>query len=288
MNLSIKKFLQMLLVVGLIFVAASESFAQKAAEQKTDEKKAPYPVLQKFEAGGGKVDFLGHAYGLDGWIVTNDKGGVRYVYTTPEGAMLMGMLFSPDGTLETTKQIKVYKQRTGAAVAQAAPSGVDKSPSKSEKLYAETEKANWVSFGSSSAPYLYVFINVGCDHCQAFLKDLDDSVKTGKLQVRVIPYGAVETNRDAAAALLSVEHPEESWRAYIASDQTALGKDKIKDGAYAKSDANTALVKQWKLPGPPFTLYRRSADQMVTAIAGRPENTMLVLADFLALGEGKP
>jgi len=67
----------------------------------------------------------------------------------------------------------------------------------------------------------------------------------------------------------------------IDGQMKALGKDKIKDGAYSKVDANTVINKNWKLSGPPFTLYRRPASGVVTALVGRPENTMLLLAEFL-------
>lgn len=265
-----RKILQFLLMAGLLLTAAV-SFAQ-ATER--------HVILQKMEADGAKVGFLGHAYGLDGWIVADPEGSVSYVYTTAEGGLMSGMLFAPDGSLETMKQLKDYNGRAAFGT-QAAMAGAEKSSSKSEKLYAEVEKANWAALGESTAPYLYVFINAGCDHCQEFWKGLEASVKAGSLQVRLVPYGSLELNRDGAAALLSAEHPEEAWRAYVGGDKAALGKDKIKDGAYLKVDENTALTKNWKLPGPPFTLYRRPADGVVTAIAGQPENTMLLLAEML-------
>lgn len=270
MKTGVRKILQLLLAAGLL-LTAPVSFAQKTERNV---------ILQKMEADGAKIDFLGHAYGMDGWIVTDDKGVAQYVYTTQEGGLMPGMLFAPDGSLETTKQLRAYSER-GSSGKQAAMPGAEKSSLKSEKLYAEVEKANWVALGEGAAPYLYVFINVGCDHCLEFWKGLDASVKAGSLQVRLVPYGSLEVNRDGAAALLSAEHPAEAWRAYVGGDKTALGKDKVKDGVYLKVDENTALMKDWKLPGPPFTLYRRPADGVVTAIAGQPENTMLLLAEML-------
>ena len=268
MKIGIKKFL--FISLSVLLMTAQVCFAQVVERN---------PILRNLEAGGSKVEFIGNAYGLDGWIVVNPNGGVQYVYTTPEGALMTGMLFAPDGTPETIKQIKAYRQR--ATGSQAAMPGAENSSSKSEKLYAEVEKANWVSIGESDAPYLYVFVNVGCGLCHSFWKDLDAAVASGKLQVRLVPYGAMELNRDGAAALLSVERPDEAWRDYVAGDQWALGKDKIKDGAYSKVDANTVINKNWKLSGPPFTLYRRPASGVVTALVGRPENTMLLLAEFL-------
>ncbi len=265
-----------LLLAGLLG-AASVSFAQSSEP----ESMRP-PVLKKFETDGGKVEFLGHVYGLDGWVITkekDDKKQVETVYTTPDGALILGVLFSPDGILETQKQLEAYKQRISGS--QAAADGAENSSSKSEKFYAQTEKSSWVALGDSTAPYLYIFINVNCGHCQAFWKDLENFVKQGKLQVRLVPFGQMQENRDAGAALLSVENPEEAWRAYVGGDTTALSKDKIKADAYSKLDANTTLARDGKLPMPPFTLYRRPGDGILTAIAGRSGNIMLLMAEFL-------
>jgi protein-disulfide isomerase len=240
------------------------------------------PALKQFEAAGGSVDFIGSAHGLDGWVVKDDKGVVKTtVYTTQDGAMVAaGMLFSADGaTNETTQQLQAYHQRISGA--QTAAPGADASSSKSEKLYAQAEKAGWVALGNSSAPYIYMFMNVSCDHCQDFWKELYGAVEGGKLQVRLVPYGKTDINRDGGAALLSSDNPLKSWTDYVSGDKTALGKDKAKDDGYHKIDANTALVADWKLPGPPFTLYRRPADGVLTAVVGRPENAMLLLAEFI-------
>ena len=238
------------------------------------------PVLKTFEDAGGTVDFIGSSHGLDGWIVKNSKGSVQTVYTMPDGSLIAGMLFSADGTPETVKQLEDYHKRTLGSQ-EAAPGAKDATASKSEKLYAETEKAGWAGLGNSSAPYLYIFMNVNCDHCQDFWKDLETAVKDGKLQVRLVPYGSSPENRDGGAALLSVEKPLESWSAYVGGDKTALAKDKAKADNYQKIDDNTALVNKWKLAGPPFSLYRRPGDGILTAIVGRPENVMLLLAEFL-------
>ncbi len=281
------KRIVLFLVTAAALLLAAPSFASVPEDQPGQTKQVKRnPIMDRFERDHDKIEFLGNAYGMDGWIITNDKGGVQYVYTTPEGALLVGWLFAPDGSPETAKQLKAYKARTEGS--QASAPGAEHSSSKSEMLYTETESTNWVALGDSHAPYIYIFMNVDCDHCQNFLKDLDASIKDGKIQARLIPYGTIEGNRNGGAALLSAEHPDAAWQAYVAGDKTALGKDKIKPGAYEKIDANTALVKKWKLQGPPFTLYRRPADGVLTAIAGRPENVMLLPAEFLALKETKP
>ena len=258
------------MVAGIFLLVSAPAFAQESLRS---------PALKQYEDAGGTVDFIGSDHGLDGWIVKNPKGGVQTVYTTQDGAMVAGMLFFSDGTSETAKQLEAYHKRTTGS--QEAAPGAENSSSKSEKLYAETEKPGWVGLGSSAAPYIYIFMNVNCDHCQDFWKDLESTVKADKLQVRLVPYGSAPENRDGGAALLSVENPQEAWGSYVAGDHTALSKDKAKDGSYQKIDANTAMVNRWKLSGPPFSLYRSPGDGTLTAIVGRPENAMLLLSEFL-------
>jgi hypothetical protein len=268
----VKRFLQALPAVVAVVLLATAAYAQESLRS---------PALKQFEDAGGTVEFIGSAHGLDGWVAKNSKGEVKAtVYTTQDGAMLAGMLFSPDGsTNETAKQLEAYHKRiTGG---QDAAPGAKDSSSKSEKLYAEVEKAGWVALGNSSAPYLYIFMNVNCDHCQSFWKDLESVVNEGKLQVRLVPYGTSPDNRDGGAALLSAENPQAAWTAYVSGDKASLSKDKAKDDSYQKIDTNTAMVKNWKLAGPPFTLYRRPGDGILTAIVGRPDNVMLLLAEFI-------
>ena len=279
-----KSFLGLLAVAGFICLAAANAPAEEPSPSVPTSSvptSLRSPALKQYEDAGGTVDFIGSAHGLDGWVVRDSKGDVKMtVYTTQDGAMVSGLMFSAEGANESAKQLEAYHQRiTGS---QAAVSGAEKSSSKSEKLYAEVEKAGWVGLGNSTAPYLYIFMNVNCDHCQDFWKDLESTVNEGKLQVRLVPYGEIlPENRDGGAALLSIDEPLQAWAAYVSGDKSALSKDKAKDEGFKKLDANTAMVKRWKLGGPPFTLYRRPADGILTAIAGRPDNVMLLLAEFI-------
>ncbi len=238
-------------------------------------------ALNAFETAGGKFDYLGNAHGLDGWILISPKGDTQYIYTTPDGALLKGTLYAPDGSSETLRQLKAYEQKMSGG--QAATPGAEKSAMPAEQLYAAAEKANWVALGNAQAPYLYVFMNANCDHCRDYWADLSDQVAAGRFQVRLIPFGDADANRTAGAALLSATDPMAAWKAWAAGDQGALGADKIKDGAAARLEANTALVKKWRLPTPPFTLYRRPADGKIVALVGRPENKMLLPSEFMQL-----
>jgi hypothetical protein len=99
--------------------------------------------------------------------------------------------------------------------------------------------------------------------------------------VRLVPFGQIADNRETGAALLSVDNPGDAWNAFLKGDKSALAKDKIREGMLDRVDANTALFRDWKLQGPPFTLYRRPSDGQITAIVGKPGNTLEVLADLM-------
>lgn len=243
----------------------------------------PVPgALKKLQGEGGAVDFMGHAYGVDGWRITDKAGKPVYAYTTPQGGLIVGTLFRPDGTSETNEQLKALRDVMKGGQNALPGAAASKTASlKAERLYAAIESSGWTRAGDPAAPYLYIFINTNCDHCQRLWKDLEGPLRSGQLQVRLLPFGGVEENRFSGAALLSVDDPLAAWNAYIAGDKTALSKDKIKPGMLERLDANTALFRAWKMPGPPFTVYRKPADGEVTVIAGRPENTMLVLADLM-------
>lgn len=263
----------------IIVLLLSLSFAFSGAAVAAENLR--HPELQKFAEEGGEVEFLGHAYGLDGWLLAKEGLPPRTVYTTPEGGMVIGMLVNPEGIVETTDQLVAFKAKADGS--QAALPGADKSQaSKTERFYAETESAAWVKAGADDAPYIYMFMNTGCDHCQKFWKELQPLIKGGKLQVRLLPFGVNEINRSGGAALLSVEDPAAAWQQYIDGKQEVLSKDKIKEGTLAAIDANTKLLANWKIKGtPPFTLYRSLNTGKITAILGAPENTMLMMADLL-------
>lgn len=263
---------------GLMLALAAFLFTATASAQMPQASDSA-ASLKKLEAEGGKFDFIGNAYGLDGWILIPPSGEAQYIYTTADGAMIKGTLYAPDGSSVTQRQLKAYYQKlTGG---QAATPGAEASGVKSEQLYAAAEKASWIALGAAQAPYLYVFINANCGHCRDFWLDIAPQVDAGRLQVRLIPFGEAVANRQRGAALLSAADPAAAWKAWVNGDATAVAPDKIKDGALQRIDANTALVKQWRLPEPPFTVYRRPADGVVAAIIGRPENKLLLPSEFL-------
>jgi protein-disulfide isomerase len=260
--------------VFLLLVLAATSLAQAQEPPR-------HPGIDNFEKEGGTAEHMGRALGLDGWILVDKEQNIKTVYTTPEGGMVMGVLVDDQGNNLTGAQLQHYRARLDGS--QAAMKDAENSPlaNAAEKAYAATEAAAFVVAGNAQAPYVYMFMNVNCDHCQKLWRDLQPAVSGGKLQIRLVPFGAAVANREGGAALLSVKDPGAAWSAYIAGDAAALSRDKIGAGALEKIDANTKLFKDRGMQGPPFTLYRRPASGEIKAVVGVPESTMVLLADVM-------
>lgn len=254
--------------------------AQQDAGAEVSALAQKFPAFADFERNGGIVDYLGRSGSLEGFVLIGADKSVKTVYVTPENTMVMGIMVDQQGQNMTAPQLIAYRKRLSGD--QSAIAGADASKlSKAEQVYSGTEKSAWVKVGNDDAPYIYMFMNVNCDHCKAMFMDVAPLVKAGKMQIRLVPFGAADANRDGGAALLSVSDPFAAWQAYINGDEAALGKDKIAAGALEKIAANTAFATTNKLQGPPFTIYRRPADGVVTAMVGRPKNTLALLADLL-------
>ncbi len=272
-------------LTALAFLAAgaAPALAQQApatADAGLSAVARKFPALADFERDGGLVEYIGRHGSLEGFVLISADKSIKTVYATPDNTLVMGILVDANGTNLTAPQLAAYRQRLNGDQS-ALPDATQSSVSKAEKFYAETEKAAWVKVGADSAPYIYVYMNVNCDHCKAMFSDLLPLVRANKIQLRLIPFGAAPANREGGAALLSVADPLSAWQAYIKGDTGALAAAKITGDAAAKIDANTALVAGNKVKGTPFTIYRRPANGVISVISGRPQNTLALLADLL-------
>ncbi|MDI1228615.1 MAG: hypothetical protein PSY14_13120 [bacterium] len=269
-----KKFMVMLALASVMFWSGA-AMAQK--KPQTAE-------LVQFEKLGGKMLYIGKSYDMDGWLLIGRDGEVRsMIYTSPMGAMLKGRLFSAGGKDITKTQLQIYKARSaGSQKAVPIEPNADRDAiPKAEQFYAAVEKANWIRVGMPDAPYVYMFINVNCEHCQSLFRTLKGSVDKGLLQLRLLPAGEQEENRDSGAALLSVDDPGAAWQDYMDGKKGGLHKSLIKGDALEKLKANGKLAKEWKLPQYPFIVYRKVSDGTLMTVVGQPENPMLLMSDMI-------
>ena len=274
------------LLTGALMLALP--YGAHAQGQTTGTSKTPHVALQTLIQQGYNVEFLGNDFGVDGWIVRDQNDQVQYAYQTPEGGLITGLLFAPDGTLHTAKQIEKYSAvvESGSQDALSFKSAVDESNAPvSERVYAEVEKAKWFAVGDSDAPYIYTFMNPTCTHCVEFWNDhMKSLVDDGQLQIRFVPFGKADVNRDASAMLLTAPNAEEIWRDYASGNEDAYDGAEdanVPEGIYDAIDLNSAIYAKRKFTHTPFTIYRAPNNGEIKIIAGVPKNTMMLLADFI-------
>ena len=298
-NVNMTKFFTLL--TGFALAGLLGATAARAQEM--------HPVLKKFQdEKHAKIEFLGRDHGLDGWLITgkNDAGAdiVQYAYSTPEGGIVLGVMFGPTGEVVTIKQLEDYRARmkaggSGAASletlakgmeppksiegpADAAPDLKSDAVPKAEKFYALTEAASWVQVGKKDAPYMYVFFNVTCDHCVNYWKMLKKYVDDGTLALRMVPFGTSPRNKTLGAALLAAGDPDEAWRNFAGGNASALDEKAADRASLKKIESNTALFGEFGLKsGPPFSIYRAPADGKIKVVVGKPDNIMVLIADFV-------
>lgn len=184
--------------------------------------------------------------------------------------------FAPEALPDADAGVNVSVNASADVASPSAGGG------KAEQFYALTEKANWVQVGSRDAPHMYVFINPTCEHCIAYWKALRMSVDNGTLALRLVPFGALEQNRKLGAALLGSPDPAKAWRDFVEGKLSAMPLSLATPDTLKKIDDNTALWGKMGLTqAPPFSLYRAPADGKIRAVIGKPDNVMMLIADFV-------
>jgi hypothetical protein len=281
--------------------------ADKTAEKPAQPDPSLNPVLAVIIKNGAKLYYMGSRAGLDGWLIVKD-GQVQIAYA-PAGNQLamIGVLFGPSGENVTADQVQALlssnKELTamltsvatglppGApvnanAVAASAlpPSTLEVTPanaeSPGERLLKELQqKANGITVGAAGAPLLYMVVDPGCPHCKATWKVLRDMVFKNALQIRLIPIGTLDSDRERAAAVfLHTADPLNAWDKYAGGDQSQLAG--APDPALlAAVRANGALIDSWHIDTTPYLAWR-GKDGKVKILRGEPDNIGTVLSDI--------
>lgn len=250
------------------------------------QQKPSTPELREFERNGGKLVHLGKTFEVDGWLLVNRDGTPArdVLYILPSGAIVKGFLYTSGGTNITKSQFQLYhKRQDGSQGAIPFDKGDEVALPPAEVFYSAAEKSNWVRTGMVDAPYVYMFINVNCEHCQSLWRTLKGSVDKGLLQLRIIPLGEQDANLEGGAALLSSEDPGQAWQEYMDGKKGTLHKTKIKGDALEKMRENNKLAKKWKLPAMPFLIYRKVSDGTLLTVAEKLDNPMQMMSDLVKM-----
>jgi thiol:disulfide interchange protein DsbG len=152
----------------------------------------PPTLVSLVKAGKLKVltQFSTEVPGLTGYIVSN-KDGAQVVYGE-HGYLFVGHLISPQGADLTDNYRDRYRPTPDYA-------GIVKQLDGAGHLIGE---------GAAKAPLLYVFLDPNCIFCYHFYRMAEPLVTSGRLQLRWVMVGFLQSSSTAkAAAILSARDP---------------------------------------------------------------------------------
>ena len=202
-------------------------------------------MIAALRANGASILSLGKRGGLDGHFVELPDADAYGLYLTPDGHAVAGLLYGPDGTLLTGRQIETARSEDGdsfgtVAVRPAtavAPAGEDSTDTGLyggevrpdgatqlahaypddpvvpgvEALFKRSISAFGFTLGRTG-PSVVAFADPGCRWSRAAVARLARLALDGRLQLHVMPVGVMgAASAQEAAALASAADPALAW-----------------------------------------------------------------------------
>ena len=193
-------------------------------------------VVAALRANGARVLALGDRGGLRGHFVELADGDAYGLYLTPDGHAVAGLLYGPDGTLLTGRQIAAARgvrhpsggigtaeERSVSSVAAASEIsaggdmrlthayGDDPAVPGIEGLFERSVSGFGFTLGNAGSA-VAVFADPGCRWSRAAVARLARPAIDGHLRLRVIPVGVLgAASAREAAAIASTRDPAMAW-----------------------------------------------------------------------------
>lgn len=275
------------------------------------------PILNEIVRNGAKLFYMGERSGLHGWFILKD-GQIQMIYVTSDRKTAMiGALFTEQGENVTGPQIEALasvnkevetimstpaKQQEDVTKAggvqggfAAVPGGTAVNGSASapnnalpmvslspgERLLQDLQAAAGVTLGNNNTSEILMVMDTDCPGCKATWKELKSAVASNQVQLKLIPVvnNPAKGDSNAAAQLLKVENPLETWDKYVNGDKSALAGEA--DSLRLKAVmSNNQLIEKWNIRYTPYLVYR-AKDGKVKIVQGKPERMAAVLTDIL-------
>ncbi len=286
MMTSMRKKTALLSVAALLCLAAPKN---SVGQENTILPDLPAPIKNLVNEGA-QVRFLGKDFGFEGWIAIKN-GQEQYFYVLPStGGFVSGILFDQQGKAVTIDQVNRLRAQTGGElldslaadapqhdVANSTQAEKYEFKTPSEQLFWDIENSNWVPMGLAGTPVVYSFVDPQCPHCHTMMRDMRPLIKTGKVQIRLIPVGFKEETRAQAAYLLAAPSPETVWWKHLDGDASALpAKMEINQQGVQR---NLSIMQSWKLSVTPLMVYR-GKDGSVKIVRGKPKDVDTLIGDI--------
>ena len=276
--------------VVLAFSPGPEAAAHEQPAMAVTNKPAMVAALR---ANGARILALGEQGGLDGHFVELADGDAYGLYLTPDGHAVAGLLYGPDGTLLTGRQIEAA--RGGDAAGSHAARQVSSEPPNEAASVPLELRADEASLGSAvglvhahatnsaalgggtsrqvealfersvsafgftlgrTGPPVVVFADPGCRWSRAAVARLARLALDGRLRLRIVPVGVLgAASAQEAAAIASAADPALAWFEGAAGPAGPEGGRRI-----ARSNA---LFDAWGAGAVPLIAWRGTDGRVV-------------------------
>ena len=285
----------LVLMSGLLVATLSAAPSGNAHDEVLTDAGSGVPVVSALRANGARILTLGERGGLQGHFVELANGDAYGLYVTPDGHAVTGLLYGPDGTLLTGRQIEAARGESGAAAETLAAHGARRAARDSEvsaadwrsgaeesaggfaHAYAEGPEASSVeapgqgslllrrsldAFGFSlgrTGPVTVVFADPDCRWSRSAVARLARLALDGRLRLHAVPVGVLgSASAREAAAIASAADPAMAWFEGAAGPASPEGGRRIA--------RNNALFDAWGAGAVPLIAWQARDGRVVRQV----------------------
>lgn len=264
--------------------ATADSPATPAPASAERTERADPPAIDRLRVRGLNVK-PGGIIGRDlrFWLIMAKDGQQAFAVTTSDGHLVLGKIFSPDGSLSLNTEgerplfLDAEDRRAhGLARLTGAPPtpATDfawRTPSRPVaagppgSVWELLGHATTIEEGRAGAPLVYIFVDPYCSYCHRQWEVLRKKVQAGALRVRWVPVAVLERSQadlGVAGGLLADPRPE-TLAAWM-REQRVRPSDS--EAAKKALGANMALFQALKAPSVPAIVYKDKTGKLVTRV----------------------
>lgn len=265
----------LLVSTGLLLTTISQTIQAASYEHPAFGESNESGLVSALEANGARILELGLRGGLEGYFVEVGDGDAYGLYVTADGHAVAGLLYAPDGTLLTGRQIEAAGglgagpeprdsrhaadefPRDGSGASGGSMSGAtrlahayEESPGSrnAEALFERSRDAFGFTLGRRG-PLVTMFADPACRWSRSAVARLGHAAVEGKLQLFVVPVGVLgAASAREAAAIASAPDPALAWFEGAAGGARPEGGRRIAD--------NNALFDAWGAGAVPLIAWQ--------------------------------
>ena len=261
-------------VLSLVGLPLRDAGAQTPPGTSAANASAAHPddvpaTIAALRARGARAFALGERGGLAGYLVELADSDAYALYLTPDGHAVAGLLYAPDGTLLTGRQLAAVRMTAGHAAAIGGTSAVESravrngadipagaaAGADAEARFERAASAFGFTLGRTGQ-LAVLFGDPGCRWSRSAAARLGRQALAGRLRLRIVPVGLLgAASARTAAGIASSPDPAAAWFGGDVPPPQPEGGTRIA--------RNNALYEAWGETGVPLIVRRVARGRIV-------------------------